>query len=271
MKTKEWLVHIIIISFILVTLYPLLFTVSNSFKFLSDAYQSTSSLIPNPATFSNYLKLNETIPLLKITGNTFIVASIITLVKIVTSFFASYALTYFSFKFKKTTYFLLISTIFIPFSVTMIPNYLIMSKFELIDSLWGVIIPQTADAIGIFMLTQAMRNIPKPLIEAAEIDDISTIHIMKDHVLPIVRPALTSTAIWFFILSWNDYVWPLLMLRSREMYTLPLALQLFVSSEGGTNFTVTMALSVITMAVPLILYLIFQRYIINTFSSSGIK
>lgn len=271
MKISKYLSHTMIIAFILIAVYPILFAVSNSFKHLSDAYASTINLIPNPFTLENYQGLYETIPLFQITLNTLVIASIITIFKVVTSFLAAYAFTYFHFKFKRTTYFLLISTIFIPFTVTMIPNYLIISHFGLIDSIWGVILPQLADAIGIFMLTQAMRNIPKPLIEAAQIDNISTFHIMKDHVLPIVRPAITSTAIWFFILSWNDYVWPLLMLRSRENFTLPLALQLFVSSEGGTNFTVAMALSVITMAIPLILYLMFQRYIINTFSSSGIK
>ena len=271
MKISHYFWHILIIVFIIIAIYPILFAVSNSFKHLNDAFTSTINLIPNPFTFENYQRLHETIPLFKITLNTFVIASIITAFKIVTSFLAAYALTYFNFRFKKTTYFLLISTIFIPFTVTMIPNYLIISHFNLIDSVWGVILPQLADAIGIFMLTQAMRNIPKPLIEAAQIDNISTFNIMKDHVLPIVRPALTSTAIWFFILAWNDYVWPLLMLRSRDSYTLPLALQLFVSSEGGTNFTVAMALSVITMAIPLILYLILQRYIINTFSTSGIK
>src|SRR5699024_2577902 len=144
--------------------------------------------------------LHETIPLFKITLDTFVIASIITAFKIVTSFLAAYALIYFNSRFTKTTSFLLISTIFILFTVTMIPNYLIVSHFDLIDSVWGVILPQLADAIGIFMLTQAMRNIPKPLIEAAQIDNISAFNIMKDHVLPIVRPALTSTAIWFFIL-----------------------------------------------------------------------
>lgn len=271
MKINKYIFHLIIIVFILLALYPILFAVSNSFKHLSDAYSSTINLIPNPFTLENYVDLEDTIPLFRITLNTFIIASVITAFKIVTSFLAAFALTYFHFKFKRATYFLLISTIFIPFTVTMIPNYLIISEFDLIDSVWGVILPQLADAIGIFMLTQAMRNIPKPLIEAAQIDGISTFNIMKDHVLPIVRPAIASTAIWFFILAWNDYVWPLLMLRSRESYTLPLALQLFVSSEGGTNFTIAMALSVITMAIPLILYLVFQRYIINTFSSSGIK
>ncbi|MFQ3835701.1 ABC transporter permease subunit [Staphylococcus nepalensis] len=121
------------------------------------------------------------------------------------------------------------------------------------------------------MLTQSMRNIPKVLLDSLQVDNISVWHTMKDVIVPITKPALTSTSIWFFILSWNEYIWPNLMLKSEANYTLPLALQLFVSSEGGTNFTVAMALSVLTMAIPLIVYLLFQRMIIDTFTASGIK
>ncbi len=90
-------------------------------------------------------------------------------------------------------------------------------------------------------------------------------------VLPLIRPAVVSTGIMFFINSWNEYVWPVLILKDKVNYTLPLALQLFISSEGGTDFTIAMAVSVITMIIPLVLYLIFQRYIISTFTSSGVK
>lgn len=274
MKIKSifhYVPHLIMIIFILLTLYPILFAISNSFKELSNAYTSTGNLIPNPFTIDNYVQLFDTIPLLKIILNTFIIASTVTVFKILFSFLAAYAIVFFNFKYKKLTYFSLISTIFIPFTVTMIPNYIIMSKFGLTDSVWGVIIPQLADAIGIFMLTQSMRNIPKSLMDAANLDNISTFFKMKDIILPLVKPAIASTSIWFFILSWNEYIWPVLMLKSKENYTLPLALKLFVSAEGGTNFTVAMALSVITMIIPLTLYLVFQRYIIETFTSSGVK
>ncbi|WP_283589560.1 CoA transferase [Staphylococcus nepalensis] len=147
----------------------------------------------------------------------------------------------------------------------------VMARLGFVDSWWGVILPQLADAIGIFMLTQSMRNIPKVLLDSLQVDNISVWHTMKDVIVPITKPALTSTSIWFFILSWNEYIWPNLMLKSEANYTLPLALQLFVSSEGGTNFTVAMALSVLTMAIPLIVYLLFQRMIIDTFTASGIK
>ena len=88
-------------------------------------------------------------------------------------------------------------------------------------------------------------------------------------LIPLVRPSIISTGIIFFINSWNEYVWPVLILKSKENYTLSLALQMYISAEGGTEFTIAMAVSVLTMLIPLVLYIIFQRYIINTFAASG--
>ncbi|MDW8552848.1 MULTISPECIES: carbohydrate ABC transporter permease [Staphylococcus] len=271
MKIKSSIAHIVLITCILLAIYPIIFAVSNSFKKLSHAYDSMINLIPLPFTIENFDKLINDIPLLQITTNTFVIASVITIVKVIISFLAAFAIVFFQFKFKKVTYMVLVATIFVPFTVTMVPNYIIMARLGFVDSWWGVILPQLADAIGIFMLTQSMRNIPKVLLDSLQVDNISVWHTMKDVIVPITKPALTSTSIWFFILSWNEYIWPNLMLKSEANYTLPLALQLFVSSEGGTNFTVAMALSVLTMAIPLIVYLLFQRMIIDTFTASGIK
>ena len=132
-------------------------------------------------------------------------------------------------------------------------------------------LPQFADVLGIFMLRQAMRGIPKSLIEVMQLEKAGNIRIMSDVVVPLIRPSVMSIGIIFFINSWNEYVWPVLILKTKDHYTLSLALQMYVSAEGGTDFTVAMAVSVLTMAVPLLLYFIFQRFIINTFAMSGIK
>lgn len=153
----------------------------------------------------------------------------------------------------------------------MIPNYLTVSNLKLVDSIWGVALPQLADASGIFLIRQAMRTVPKPLIEISKLDDVSELKILKDIIIPVCRPAIISTGIIFFINAWNEYVWPTLILRSKENYTLSLAMQVFTDSEGGIEYTVTLAMAVITMILPVVLYLIFQRYIMSTFASSGIK
>lgn len=274
MKTKNkkyifW--HIPFIFLIVISLYPIVFGISNSFKTLQDAYHTILQLIPRNPTLENFKYLSESLPIVKITMNTFFIASVTTLVRLTISFLAAYALTFFKFMGKRLLYFALISTIFIPFTVIMIPNYLMMSEYKLLNNNWGVILPQLADATGIFLLVQTMRQIPKPIIEAAKIDNISDLQIIKGIVLPITRHALFSTGIWYFITTWNEYVWPRLILNKVENYTLPIAIQNFISAEGGTNFTVAMAVTVITIIFPLGLYLIFQKYIIGSFSSSGIK
>ncbi|EGQ21006.1 SN-glycerol-3-phosphate ABC superfamily ATP binding cassette transporter, membrane protein [Sporosarcina newyorkensis 2681] len=263
--------HFIFMVTVLVMVFPIIYAFGMSFKPLEDAYNNVLNILPINASLENYRTLFASLPVLKITMNTFVVASVATVFKLVTSFLAAYAFVYFKFKGKEVIYFLLIGTIFIPFTVTMIPNYLIISEIGMLDSVWGVILPQLADAVGIFLIHQAMKNIPVSLIEVARLDNMGHGRIMKDIVLPLVRPAVTSVGIWFFIGTWNEFVWPVLVLKTTENYTLPLALQMFISSEGGTNFTVAMAVSVITMIIPLILYLTFQKYIIGTFTSSGIK
>ena len=267
--TIPW--HIVFLITVCILLFPIVFAVGSSFKSLQEAYNNVINIIPIEPTLENYQTFFESLPAFRIAANTFVIASVVTLFKVATSFMAAYAFVYFQFRAKNLVYFILISTIFIPFTVTMIPNYLAISKLGLTDSIWGVVLPQLADAVGIFLMRQSMKTIPFSLIEVARLDNLGHARIMKDIVLPLVRPAVTSTGIWFFISSWNEYVWPVLILKTTENYTLPLALQMYISSEGGTNFTVAMAVSVITMIIPLSLYLLFQRYIIGTFASSGIK
>lgn len=269
--TSEYKWHILLILFVIVSLFPIVFAISSSFKELNEAYSNVFGIIPKNPTINNYKEVILGLPFYKITENTFFIATTVTVFKVITSVLAAYSFVYFDFKYKNILYFILISTIFIPFTVTMIPNYLTVSKLGLNDKLLGVILPQLSDATGIFLIRQSMKTIPKALIEVAELENVGHFKRMRDIVIPLVKPAIISTGIMFFINSWNEYVWPVLILKSKENFTLPLALQLFISSEGGTDFTIAMAVSVITMIIPLILYIIFQKYIINTFTSSGIK
>lgn len=273
MKTKDrqigWHLFLVVVVFLL--LMPIVFAISNSFKTMQEAFNTVFQVIPLHPTLENYWHVFDKLPFVKITLNTFLIASTVTIFKTITGLLAAYAFVYFRFKGKGFLYFIMLSTLFIPFTVTMIPNYLLISKIGLRDRIWGVALPQLADVLGIFLLRQAMRGIPLALIEAARMENIRHMKIMRDIVIPLVRPSIISTGIIFFINSWNEYVWPVLILKSKENYTLSLALQMYISAEGGTEFTIAMAVSVLTMLIPLVLYIIFQRYIINTFAASGLK
>ena len=269
-NTSEIKWHVIFIILVLMLVYPLLFSLSTSFKTMSEAFTS-SSLIPQAPTLSAYERVFTTIRFAQILSNTFIIASLVTLFKLATGVLAVYAFVFFHFKGKNVLYFLLISTIFIPFTVTMVPNYITLSDMGLVDSIYGVALPQLADATGIFLLRQYMKGIPMSLMEVAALEHASHWNRLRTIVIPIIKPAILSIGIIFFINSWNEYVWPAIMIKSEANYTLSLALQMFVSSEGGTDVPVTMAVATLTMLLPLGLYSVCQKFIIGTFAHSGIK
>ena len=262
--------HIPLVFLVAMSLVPILYALLYSSKSLQSIFGG-AGLFTSGFTLDNYRDIAQQLPIVQITLNTLAVAVLVTACKLLTSILAAYAFVFTSFRGKTVLYFLLISTIFIPFTVTMIPNYITVSKLNLFDSVLGIVLPQLADATGIFLLRQTMRSIPKSLIEIAELDGISRMRTLRDIILPICRPSIVATGIIFFINSWNEYVWPTLILRSKENDTLSLAMQLFSSSEAGTEFTTVMAMAVISMLIPVVLYLIFQRYIMSTFASSGIK
>lgn len=270
-KERQILWHLLLCAAVFLLIMPVVFALSNSLKTVQDAFNTVFDVIPRNPTIENYIYVFSRLPILSITLNTFFIASVVTAFKLITSLFAAYSFVYFTYRGKGVLYFVMLSTMFIPFTVTMIPNYLMISRLGLSDRLIGVILPELADVLGIFLLRQSMRGIPGALIEAAKLEHAGDLRILREIVIPLTRPALISTGIIFFINSWNEYVWPVLILKSREKYTLSLALQMYISSEGGTNFPVAMTVSVITMLVPLVLYLVFQRYIIRTFALSGIK
>lgn len=277
MKTKHrpatsrqfgWYIPLILLA--AAAIVPIVFALLYSFKPLQSIF-GNSNLLTSGFTLENYRKIAQQLPILQITLNTVAVAVLVTVFKLLTSILAAYAFAFMRFRGKTVLYFIMISTIFIPFTVTMIPNYITISKLSLFDNIVGIALPQLADASGIFLLRQTMRSIPKSLLEIAEMDNIGRMRSLRDIILPICRPSIVATGIIFFINSWNEYVWPTLILRKKEHYTLSLAMQLFSSSEAGTEFTSIMAMAVISMLIPVVLYLIFQRYIMSTFASSGIK
>lgn len=118
---------------------------------------------------------------------------------------------------------------------------------------------------------QTMRGIPKPLLEAAVLDNAGPLQVLHKVVLPLIKPSIIAVGILFFINSWNEYFWPLLVLQDKETYTLPLALQMFISAEGGSEWGIAMAVATLTSLPPLALYLVCQKFILNTFMQSGVK
>ncbi|MDO4546847.1 MAG: carbohydrate ABC transporter permease [Clostridia bacterium] len=273
MKTKigNLIWHALLIIVVLFFFYPLIYMVCTSFKSLSQIFEAGLKLLPTAFTMENYQRVFEQLPVINYIGNSVIVASIVMVFKIVTSVLAAYALVFMDNKYANKLFYFFTLTMFIPFSVIMLPNYITLSRLGLINNLLGVALPQFADAMGIFRIRQAMKNVPKSLVEAARLDNVSHFQAMVRIVLPLVRPAVVAMCIFFFVNSWNEYFWPMLILRRNELYTVTLSMQEFISAEGGIAWGSSVALATIATLPPLFLYLFAQRSIISTFMSSGIK
>ncbi|AGK95728.1 carbohydrate ABC transporter permease [Clostridium pasteurianum] len=268
-KEIKW--HVLLWIIVIFEIFPLLFMIATSFKPLNQVFTDTLNIIPTSPTLKNYKYIADNLPILNYIGNTFIIAAVMTIAKTVTSILAAYVFAYKNFNGKNILYSILLLTMFVPLTVTMIPNYIIMSHTGLLNSNIAVVLPQLADALGIFLMRQSMRTVPKSFIEVARLEKVSEIKILSKVILPLIRNSIMSMGIIFFINSWNEYFWPMLILKNKDKFTLPLALQSFISPGGGNDWGVAMAVACLTVLLPMVLYIICQRFIINTFMNSGIK
>ena len=274
MKTetrKELVWHLFLVVAIFLTLWPIVFMISTSFKDLNQVFESTLNPLPWPITFDHYITVLGDFPLFTYIWNTFLIAAIVTVSKTLTSILSAFAFVYYDFKYKESIFNGMLLTFFIPITVLVMPNYLMMAKLGLLNTPWGVALPCLVDGMGVFLMRQTMRCVPKALLEAAILDGAKPRQVLTKVILPLIKPALLANSILFFINSWNEYFWPLLILQDKDSYTLPLALQMFISAEGGSEWGIAMAVATLTSLPPLILYGFCQKFIINTFMSSGVK
>ena len=267
----EWGYHLLLLIAVFLMLWPIVFMLSTSLKDLNQVFESTLNPLPFPPTFDNYTNVLENFPLLTYIWNTFYIAIIVTLSKALTSVLAAFGFVYYDFKYKETIFNGMLLTFFIPITVLIMPNYLLMAKLGLLDTPYGVMLPSLVDGMGVFLMRQTMRGIPKPFLEAAILDGATPWQILRKVVLPLIKPSVLAISILFFINSWNEYFWPLLILQDKSNLTLPLALQMFISAEGGSEWGVAMAVATLTSLPPLVLYGFCQKFIINTFMQAGVK
>ena len=268
---EEWGYHLVLLVAVFLMLWPIVFMLSTSLKDLNQVFESTLNPLPFPPTFDNYTNVLENFPLLTYIWNTFFIAIVVTMSKALTSVLAAFGFVYYDFKYKETIFNGMLLTFFIPITVLIMPNYLLMAKLGLLDTPYGVMLPSLVDGMGVFLMRQTMRGIPKPLLEAAILDGATPWQILRKVVLPLIKPSVLAISILFFINSWNEYFWPLLILQDKHNLTLPLALQMFISAEGGSEWGVAMAVATLTSLPPLVLYGFCQKFIINTFMQAGVK
>ncbi|MEQ8381180.1 MAG: carbohydrate ABC transporter permease [Coleofasciculus sp. A1-SPW-01] len=263
--------YILLSAIALVMLFPLFWLISTSLKSSTENIWSfPPQLFPSQPTIENYIEVWQTNPFGQYIWNSCIVAILTVTFNLLFCSLAAYPLARLNFRGRDIIFAIIVSTIMIPFQIVMIPLYILMVQLGLRNSYLGIIFPSLASAFGIFLLRQAFQGVPKELEEAARIDGCSELGLWWHIMIPAVRPALVTLAIFVFIGSWSDFLWPLIVLDRPEYYTLPLG----VARLAGTfslDWRLIAAGSVISIAPVLLFFILMQRYIVPNDSGSGVK
>jgi ABC-type glycerol-3-phosphate transport system permease component len=264
--------YIVLLIGLAATLLPFIYVVAASFKPNIELRQTPPTFFPEEFTLENYANIfaDERIPLERNLGNSLFVSLVRVGITLFTSSFAGFIFAKYHFKGKNLAFGIILVQIMIPFQVVLIPNYLLVVKLGLIDTLRALIVPAMVDAFGIFMMKQFIESIPNELMDAARIDGASEFGIYRKIILPQMGPPLASLGIFTFMATWNDYLWPLIVLTSPEKRTIPL-LVVWFQTQHSANLGSILAASILTLLPIFLVYVFLQRWIVDQASQSAFK
>jgi len=286
LKEAAWklVVYVLLFAGAVVFVAPFAWMVTASLQDVGDMFRWPPSWIPRNPSLNNYVKFLQAGDLGLWLFNSAYVAIAVTVLQLFFNSLAAYTFAKRRFPGRDTLFLIFLGTIMIPGQVLLIPTYLILKNIPLfggnnifgqgghgwLDSYWGLIAPGAVSTFGIFFLRQYMLSIPDDLLDAARIDGAGELRIYTSIVLPVIRPILATLAIWTFLTTWNDFMWPLVVLYDQSKYTLPVALASLVG-EHVQDTELMMAGSVLTVFPVLIVFLVLQRYYIEGVMLGSVK
>lgn len=268
-KAASLLVSAILVVGALVMFFPFLWTIVTSVS-SGAGLSATPSLIPENPSFDAYTELFTRTPFGRVIMNSLLVAVAVTLLQLSTSALAAYAFSRLPFRGREVVFALYLVTLMVPLQVLIVPLFSQMKAMNLVDTYWGIILPSMASAFGVFMFRQAMNGVPRDLDEAATLDGAGHFRIFSSVIMPQMGPTIATLTVFTFMSSWNSFLWPLVIIRSREMQTLPLALA-SLQGQYTTQWDVMMAGSVVSILPMLAIYIFAQKYVIQGVATSGLK
>ena len=264
--------YAVLILGLVATLLPFFYIMVSSLKTDAELRKTPPDFFPQQPTLKHYLTIltDENIPIERNVANSVFVSLSRVFITLFTSSFAGYIFAKYHFKGKNLAFGVILIQIMIPFQVVMIPSYLLIVRFGLIDSLWALIIPSMVNAYGIFMMKQFIESMPAELMDAARIDGASEFGIYARIILPQMGPPLASLGIFTFMDTWNDYLWPRIVLTSPEKRTIPLLLVWF-QTQHTSNQGLVLAASILTLLPIFFVYIFLQRWIVDQATASAFK
>jgi ABC-type glycerol-3-phosphate transport system permease component len=252
-------------------LLPFLWMLSTSLKPPDEIFGFPPILISENMTLNAYRFLIQEYDIFRVLGNTLFMSGSFTLLSLFFCSLGGFGFAKYNFPGRSGLFVFLLATMMIPFVVTMVPLFLIMRDFKWIDTFWPMILPGAANAFGIFFMRQYISSIPNDLLDAARIDGAKEFGIYWRVIVPMIAPGLISLGLIFFMGAWNNFLWPLVILKSPENFTLPLVIRSMTGTVGRTAYDTQMAASIISIIPLLIIFLIFQRRFIEGITAGAIK
>lgn len=262
--------YLVLILILCLIVFPLLWLFVSSFKSDADVIKWPPRFFPGEWMTVQYRYVLNTIPVLKMLGNTILFAGGVTVISLFFDSMAAYAFARMNFRGKKILFGIILLTMMIPFQVVMIPLYLEEFTLGILNTYAGLILPRAASAYGIYMLTSFFTGIPKSLDEAARIDGMKEWQIYMKIITPLAKPAFVTLGIYHFMNNWNDLLYPMMLTSSTDMRTLSAGLAILVGTNS-IKFGPTLAATVISIAPLLLLFLFGQRFFMEGIATSGMK
>jgi len=267
---KNRIGFIILLFAAIITLFPFFWMLSTALKSSGELFSKVPILFPSNPQWSNFADIFKLAPFERYFLNSGIVATSSVLLTVFINLLAGYTFAKYQFKGRKVMFMIVLSTLMIPMQIIMVPNFIILSKLGWLNSYAGLIIPRAAEAFGLFLSKQFMDEIPVELIEAARIDGEGEFKIFIKIILPNCKPLIAILSIFTFMWRWNDFLWPLIITSSKDMYTVQLGLASFVG-QFYVEWNSLMAISLLAVIPVLVVFLIFQKLIVQGIATSGIK
>ncbi len=272
MRKKSAIVwkNLLMLIILAVVIFPFFWLFVSSLKFEKDIINYPPQIFAPQYTFSQYAKVFDTIPILQYVKNTIVFAGTVALCSIFLDAAAGYAFARMQFKGRNILFSIVLVTMMIPFQVLMIPIFMEIHLFGLLDTYMGLILPRLASAYGIYMMRSFFVSLPRDLEEAARIDGLNEFGIFSRIMLPLCKPALITLFMFNLMANWNDLLYPLMLTSSSEMRTLPAGLAMFVG-ERVIQYGPTIAATLLSMLPLLFLYVLFQKHFVEGIAMSGMK
>jgi len=261
-----WMLVALILA--LMTITPLAYMVSIGFKTPTDMFQP--SLIPKAPTLNNYVYVLTQVPFVRYLINTFVISAIVTAVALLFHSMAGYALARLRFPGRETIFILIFSTFLVSLPVIIVPLFILVRAMGMLNSYAGIIVPAIFNAFGIFLLRQYYLSLPREIEEAAVMDGAGYWRIYWSVILPLSRPILAALAILFFLANWNSFLWPLTVAADQNLWVVQVGIANF-KSQYSASWNYIMAASTIVAAPMLLLFVIFQKQIMESIKTSGLK